>query len=245
MLQQNEITKLYDIRFKESNLKRKNKIWIILCRCFFQKWIKASDTVVDLACGHGEFINHIHAHRKIGIDLNPESIRFLHANVEHHFGLAQNISNVILANSTDIVFTSNFLEHLHNKQELSLLLDQVFATLKPGGKFMILGPNLRYLPGKYWDFYDHHLGLTHLSLCEVLAIKGFRIETCMDKFIPYTTQSHIPQYPWLVWLYLKLPFFLAFFWQTILCSRSEAIIVPYMFLIVLCTFPGFCGSPGA
>ena len=54
---------------------------------------------------------------------------------------------------------------------------------------MIMGPNLRYLPGEYWDFYDHHLGLTHASLCEILAIKGFQIERCVDRFLPYTTQG--------------------------------------------------------
>lgn len=78
-------------------------------------------------------------------------------------------------------------------------------TLKPGGNFLVLGPNLRYLPGKYWDFYDHHIGLTHLSLCEALTLKGFDIELCIDRFLPYTTQGKRVTHPWLIGMYLKLP----------------------------------------
>ena len=55
-----------------------------------------------------------------------------------------------------MVFTSN-LQHLPDKATLELLLDQALLAMKPGGRLLILGPNLRYLPGQYWDFYDHHL----------------------------------------------------------------------------------------
>ena len=60
-------------------------------------------------------------------------------------------------------------------------------------------------PGKYWDFYDHHLGLTHLSLIEVLKLKGFDIEVCIDKFLPYTTKGLLPTHPCLVQIYLYFP----------------------------------------
>ena len=104
-----------------------------------------------------------------------------------------------------MIFTSNFLEHLPDKKVLDELLDQVMIALKPGGKFLILGPNLRYLPGEYWDFYDHHLGLTHLSLSEALQLRGFNIDQCIDRFLPYTTKGSLPTHPWLVALYLKIP----------------------------------------
>jgi hypothetical protein len=48
--------------------------------------------------------------------------------------------------------------------------------------------------------------LTHLSLCEALKLKGFEIEVCIDKFLPYTTQGSLPTHPTFVWLYLHLPF---------------------------------------
>jgi len=94
---------------------------------------------------------------------------------------------------------------LPDKNVLSEFLDQTRMALKAGGRYIVLGPNLRYLPGKYWDFYDHHLGLTHLSLSEALRLKGFEIETCIDRFLPYTTQGALPTHPLLVKAYLKIP----------------------------------------
>jgi hypothetical protein len=68
-----------------------------------------------------------------------------------------------------------------------------------------MGPNIRYLAGQYWDFYDHHLPLSHLSLEEGLSINGFDVVRNIDKFLPYTTRSALPQHPLLVAAYLKMP----------------------------------------
>jgi hypothetical protein len=55
------------------------------------------------------------------------------------------------------------------------------------------------------------LGLTHLSLNEALQLKGFNVEICVDRFLPYTTQGALPTHPALVWLYLKIPIAWRFF----------------------------------
>lgn len=200
-----DLADLYRIRFNEKFLPRKIDIWKILCMNFFQRFVGREDVVVDVACGYGEFINNIQAGTKIGIDLNPDSRKHLGPEVEFHAISAGALDSIGEARA-DVLFTSNFLEHLPDKTALDSFLDQVLMVLKPGGRYLILGPNLRYLPGEYWDFYDHHLGLTHLSLCEALDLKGFRIEKCLDKFLPYTTQGSLPTHPLLVKLYLKVPF---------------------------------------
>lgn len=198
------LSDLYKIRFPAHQLGRKNAIWQVICRSFLQQFVRPSDTVVDVACGYGEFLNHIVAQRKIAVDLNPEAAHFLADGVEFHLRRATELGSVITG-AANVVFTSNFLEHLPDKPTLDAFLDQVWLALKPGAKYLVLGPNLRYLPGQYWDFYDHHLGLTHLSLCEALQLKGFVIERCMDRFLPFTTQGALPTHPWLVWLYLRMP----------------------------------------
>lgn len=198
------LSELYKIRFAQEQLPRKNAIWQVICKQFLQKWISPNATVVDIACGYGEFINNIQAKRKVAVDMNPDTRNFLNPDVEFHQCSALQI-DTDLTGSADIVFTSNFLEHLPDKKTLDVFLQQVKGVLKPGGKYIILGPNLRYLPGLYWDFYDHHLGLTHLSLVEALRLQGFDIELCIDKFLPYTTQGSLPTHPWLVYLYLKVP----------------------------------------
>lgn len=201
----NELSELYKIRFAEDQLPRKNAIWRVICRDFLQKFVKPSDTVVDVACGYGEFLNNIDAKRKVAVDLNLDATRFLSDGIEFNARKATELSDVIHGGA-DIVFTSNFLEHLPDKQVLDVFLEQVMLALKPGGHYLILGPNLRYVPGQYWDFYDHHLGLTHLSLSEALLLKGFELELVIDRFLPFTTQGALPTHPTLVALYLKMPF---------------------------------------
>lgn len=203
-MKNDNLSDLYQIRFSDNELPRKISIWKILCRNFFSNYTNDSDTVVDVACGYGEFINNIKANRKIAIDLNKDAEKYLNQDIEFNLCQATKLSTVI-KNEADVVFTSNFLEHLPDKKVLEELLDQVMIALKPGGKFLILGPNLRYLPGEYWDFYDHHLGLTHLSLSEALQLRGFKIDQCIDRFLPYTTKGSLPTHPWLVSLYLKIP----------------------------------------
>jgi SAM-dependent methyltransferase len=195
---------LYRHRFDPDTLPRKNRIWKVLCSRFFQSYIGNDATVLDLACGYGEFISSIKAHRKIAVDLNPDSPSHLPKDVEFHATPATDLSP-IRSGEVSAVFTSNFLEHLPNKQALDQVFAEVLRVLRPGGRFLILGPNVRYLPGKYWDFYDHHLPLSDRSLTEGLVIAGFDIEKSVDRFLPYTTQSSLPQHPALVALYLRFP----------------------------------------
>jgi SAM-dependent methyltransferase len=201
-----DLAELYRIRFQQAELPRKNAIWKVLCDDYLGRFVRPSDTVVDIACGYGEFLNNIRAARKIAVDLNPDAKKYLAPETEFHLRAATELASVV-SNEADVVFTSNFLEHLPDKKVLEVFLGGVWGALKPGGRYLILGPNLRYLPGQYWDFYDHHLGLTHLSLAEVLQLKGFRIEVCIPRFLPFTTQGALPTHPLLVKVYLKLPIF--------------------------------------
>jgi hypothetical protein len=68
-----------------------------------------------------------------------------------------------------------------------------------------MGPNIKYLSKEYWDFYDHTLPLSHLSLNEGLVQSGFEVLRVIPKFLPYTTRSVLPQHTALVRLYLSIP----------------------------------------
>lgn len=196
---------LYRHRFSESELPAKNAIWKVLCRNFFQQYVDAdNDTVLDLACGYGEFINNIKAKRKIAIDLNPDSPAALATGIEFHATRANELYSVA-SGSVDVVFTSNFFEHLPDKSVLTEVLQEINRVLKPGGKLIAMGPNIRHLPGEYWDFIDHHLPLSERSLAEALYMNGFEMARVVDRFLPYTTQSKLPHAPWLVRLYLRVP----------------------------------------
>jgi len=68
-----------------------------------------------------------------------------------------------------------------------------------------MGPNIKYTGGRYWDFWDHYLPLTESSLSEGLVVRGFEIEQCHARFLPYTMVG-ARQYPlWCIAAYLCVP----------------------------------------
>jgi ubiquinone/menaquinone biosynthesis C-methylase UbiE len=123
-------------------------IWKTLCENFFQRVVGDGKVVADLACGYGEFINNIKAPKKYAIDLNPDARQFLTKDIEFCLSHADDMS-AIPSNVIDVVFTSNFLEHLKTKDECDAVLGEVLRVLKLGGRFIIMGPNIRYLAAEY------------------------------------------------------------------------------------------------
>ncbi|WP_130619626.1 class I SAM-dependent methyltransferase [Dyella amyloliquefaciens] len=199
-----DLQTLYSQRFPEQNLAQKNAIWRVICKNFLSRYVRPTDTVVDVGAGYCEFINNIQCARKIAVDLNPDVSRFANADVEVINESCTAISTLSAA-SVDVVFMSNFLEHLPNKQLILETFKEAHRILKPGGHIIVLQPNIRFVPGEYWDFFDHHTPLTDRSLCEALVLEQFTIKRAVAQFLPYTTKSVLPQAPWLVRLYLAVP----------------------------------------
>jgi SAM-dependent methyltransferase len=194
---------IYKARFDKRHDYRR-EVWSVLCRDYFQKWVPPSGAVLDLGCGCGEFINQIKAGRKFGMDLNPDSAGFLKPEVTH---LRQDCSEPwqLEANSLDVVFTSNFFEHLPDKAALGRTLDNARLCLKAGGRLICMGPNIRFLPGSYWDFWDHYLPLSDYSLAEGLETHGLPVELCVPKFMPYTMARGSQPPIFFIKAYLALP----------------------------------------
>jgi SAM-dependent methyltransferase len=188
----NELRQIYEKRFAETSVYR-NKVWKILISNYFKKWIAKSDVVLDLGCGYGEFINNVNVARRMAMDLNPDSPAKLDKTVEF---LNQDCSEVwrIPDETLDLVFTSNFFEHLPDKNCLKKTLHEALRCLKPGGRLIAMGPNTKYLSGTYWDFFDHHTMLTEASLSEALNLTGFTVEKAVPRFLPYTLVNS-PKYP--------------------------------------------------
>jgi len=187
-----ELRRIYAARFGETRDYR-NEVWKVLTAGFFRQWIPADASVLDLGCGYGEFINNVRCGSKFGMDLNPEAMQFLSPEVSV---LAQDCSTrwQLADASLDVVFTSNFFEHLPDKRSLARTLAEAHRCLRRGGRLVALGPNIKYLPGRYWDFFDHYLPLTELSLAEGMETSGFAVVRSEARFLPYT-MVNAPRYP--------------------------------------------------
>lgn len=197
------LSKEYQLRFSKIADYRK-KVWRILCQQYFSKFIPVNASILDMGAGWGEFINNIDAKTKYALDLNPDAA--LHLNNDILF-LQQDCATPwrIETDSLDIIFTSNFLEHLPDKASVEFVIGEVFRTLKKGGKFICMGPNIKYVPGAYWDFWDHHIMLTELSASEIMKIVGFDIVKCIPRFLPYSMSRKRNPPLAAIQLYLKLP----------------------------------------
>jgi len=198
-----ELQRIYRSRF-EASLEYRRAVWRVLIADFFGRFVWPEYAVLDLGCGYGEFINQVACARRFAMDLNPDAaerlvpgIRFLQQDCSEPWAMPDS--------ALDLVFTSNFFEHLPDKPALGRTLDQIHRCLREGGHLIALGPNIKYLPGAYWDFWDHHLPLTEMSLAEALENRGFGISLRRPKFLPYTMAGgrHYPLF--FVRLYLRLP----------------------------------------
>ena len=195
---------LYATRFPEADRDAKDAIWRVLCPQFFQRYLTADDVVLDIGVGFGEFLRHINCRRRIAVDIERLPGRSLPPGTEEILAPSHQLSTHIAADSVDVVFCSNFFEHLPDTATFLATLREIRTVLRPGGRLLALQPNIRYVGGAYWDFVDHHLPLTHVTLAEAAGSLDYEIVEVIPRFLPYTTRSAIPQSPWLVRLYLAV-----------------------------------------
>jgi len=216
---ESDLSRIYARRFA-ANLDYRKRVWRVLIDSFFQDYVPLDGAVLDLGCGYGDFINQIQAARKFAMDLNPDAPRHLSTDVkfiQQDCSLAWPVDEA----SLDVVFTSNFFEHLPDKASLGRTLDNAHRSLRKGGLLIAMGPNVRLVPGAYWDFWDHYIALTESSLGEALENRGFRIERKERAFLPYTMAGKKPAPLPLVKLYLVLPWLWRFFGKQFLVISAK------------------------
>jgi SAM-dependent methyltransferase len=198
-----QLDEVYAQRFDDEDARRKNELWRVICD-YLQRYVPRDGVVLDLACDRGDFIRNIDARERWACDVRnvaqylPEPISFVQTD-----GLA--IAETLPTGHFDLVFMSNYLEHLQSGEEVVEQLRAVARVLKPGGRAMVLQPNIRLAGPAYWDFIDHKVALTEKSLAEAAELAGFRTDTLITRFLPYTTKGRLPVSRSLATIYLRLP----------------------------------------
>jgi SAM-dependent methyltransferase len=198
-----DLDRIYESRFDDDDSANKDLVWEEVC-AFLQRYVDSDQPVLDVAADRGYFIRHIRASerwatdvRDIAADLGPD-IRFVQAD-------GPTMSQALPRDHFGSVFMSNFLEHLPDSSVVLAQLREAFAVTRPGGRLIILQPNIRLVGPAYWDFIDHHTPLTEKSLREAAELAGYETIEVLTRFMPYTTKSRLPQRRELVRWYLRFP----------------------------------------
>jgi SAM-dependent methyltransferase len=195
---------VYDLRFGERERSAKEAVWREIGRFLQRRFIPTDARVMDIATDTGYFIRNIAAAERWASDLRdtsasmPTDVRFLQAD-----GLA--LAEVAPNDHFDIVFMSNYLEHLDSAESVIEQLRVARRLLRVGGRVIVLQPNIKLVGPAYWDFIDHRVPLTEESLSEAAAFAGFEKQELIRRFLPYSVKGRLPAHRLLVRTYLRFP----------------------------------------
>lgn len=184
-------------------IRHRQKVWKELCK-YIQNDTGPVDTLLELAPGYCDFINQFPATRKICYELNPEMQKWAHNSIDFKNASALSIDQE-LNSSVDLVFASNFFEHLA-EDELKIIFPKIYNILKQSGMLVILQPNYDLCKEHYFDDETHKTIFTCNTLCDILGNYGFSIFKKKSRFLPLQMKSKLPKWPFLVRLYLVMPF---------------------------------------
>jgi SAM-dependent methyltransferase len=199
-----EHASVYDLRFGERERSAKEAVWREIGRFLQRRYIPRSSRVLDIGTDLGYFIRNIDAAERWASDLRdtsasmPDGVRFLQSD-----GLS--LADVAPNDYFDVVFMSNYLEHLDSAESVIEQLRVARRLLRDGGRVVVLQPNIKLVGPSYWDFIDHRVPLTEESLVEAAAFAGFEQSEVIGRFLPYSVKGRLPAHPLLVRTYLAFP----------------------------------------
>lgn len=198
-----QLPDLYKSRFDEREVSAKDAVWREIA-AFLERYVVGDAPVLDIACDRGHFIRWVRAGERWATDIRdvaaslPSDVRFVQAS-----GL--DLASIVPTGHFGTVFMSNYLEHLASSDAVIEQLRVARELVRPGGRVIILQPNIRLVGPRYWDFIDHRVALTERSLLEAAELAGLRTVELITRFLPYSTKGRLPGDPRLVRAYLAFP----------------------------------------
>jgi len=182
---------------------RRDVLWKTLCTRYFAQFIHPDFHVLELGAGYAHFINHVQCARRTAIDRWPMLEKYAAPGVSAHIGDITEL-DFLKDHSVDFAFASNVFEHI-SQADFATVLVRLRQKLKEGGTLNILQPNYKLAYKEYFDDYTHVSIYSDVSMCDFLRSHGYRIILCEPRFLPFSIKSRWPVAPWLITLYLRLP----------------------------------------
>jgi SAM-dependent methyltransferase len=188
-------------RFTED--RHRSDVWRHL-NAYFGRFIETGDTVVELGAGYCHFINGVTAARRIAVDHSPDLGKYTAEGVETFSGDVLEFLRTSGDESSDVVMASNFLEHF-DWNDLEAIIAGIRRILRPGGTLLLLQPNFRIAPHRYFDDFTHRTIFTDVSLRDWITASGFSVTRVEPRFLPLSMKSRGARLSFLVPLYLRSP----------------------------------------
>jgi SAM-dependent methyltransferase len=180
----------------------RTKVWQHICD-YLRRWIRTDAEVLELGAGWCDFANNVHAKRVVAMDLDGMVVKAAADHVTPVVGDCCDLS-MFGEGEFDVVFASNLVEHLE-RPTATRLLAEARRVLRPGGRLILLQPNFRLNPGRYFDDFTHVAVYTDQSLADYLSSEGWKIEEVKARFLPLTMKSRGSGLTFLVPWYLRSP----------------------------------------
>lgn len=183
-------------------LRYRQGVWREIVR-YVRRDVGPVNTLIELGSGYGDFINQFPARHRFAFDLNRKMGEFMVPNVKFFAESAESIGQ-LPENSADMVFASNFLEHLDDKS-LERLMPLVRQVLVPEGRLVLLQPNHRLCADRYFEDATHVSIFSDENISPFLSRHGFEVVKLVPGLLPFSMKSRLPKWPFLVRLYLMSP----------------------------------------
>ena len=193
-------TGYFETRLAENE--NREPVWRHIC-AYLERWIPTDADVIELGAGWCDFANQVRARSVTAVDLEAVVETAAAPHVRAVVGDCTDLVGFADA-SYDVVFASNLLEHLERPQSDGLLAEAA-RVLRPDGRLILMQPNFRLNPGRYFDDFTHVSIFTDQSLTDYLASSGWRVEHVAARFLPLSMRSHGSSLSFLVPWYLRSP----------------------------------------
>lgn len=183
-------------------LRGRRRVWRSIAR-YVARDLPPVGTLVELGAGYCDFVNQFPADKKIAFDLNPCMRDHAAPDVDLRIEDATGLPG-LAGGSVDLLFASNFLEHLTG-EEIDTLLERCAEVLAPAGRIALIQPNHRLCAEHYFDDPTHRTLFDDENIGAWLGRHGLSVSKLVPGLLPFSMNGRLPKSGVLTSLYLLSP----------------------------------------